>query len=201
MNNPNVCIGLGCLLGAALASTVFALGIGADPISWADAHNGLITAASTTVVATFTVVLAWVTRTQARLTREALITTERAFVFLEDFDHRWIFQPGSLSGASGRMITRPPTFTEFIINLRWKNNGTTPTRNMRVIVGWTATFGPLSADFEYKTDRAPRKMFLAPQANEWSDPIVLPPSVATAALNGTTQVYVWGRVDYDDIFE
>jgi len=44
-------------------------------------------------------------------------------------------------------------------------------------------------------------MFLAPQATEWSEAVYIPDDVASRALHGPTRIYIWGRVDYDDIFD
>jgi hypothetical protein len=53
---------------------------------WIEAHNGAVTALATMVIAAFTVVLAIATTRQGRQTAQALITTERAFVYLEQFN-------------------------------------------------------------------------------------------------------------------
>lgn len=164
-------------------------------------YSDLITAVATVVMACFTGILVWVTRQQAKLTREALITTERAFVFLEDFDSTWAFHPAALQhGTAFGTRQVPPRLTQFVIRPRWRNNGTTPTRNMRVSVNWTHFDGPLPAAFAYQCP-TPTPMFLAPQATEWSEPIYIPDDVATRALSGPTRIFIWGRVDYDDIFD
>src|SRR5713226_4400394 len=67
----------------------------------------------------------------ASVAKDALTTTERAFVFLEDFDSDQIYQPNS--GNCLRLLLKPP----------WRNNGTTPTRNMTVSVNWTEFMGEL----------------------------------------------------------
>ena len=154
-----------------------------------DVHNGAVSAVAAVVIASFTVVLVVVSRTQARLTREALIKTERAFVFVEDFVTDWSF------AVQERRLDR------FLIKPRWKNNGTTPTRNMTIAVNWTHWMGDLPPAFEYKYGEARTRMFLAPQATEWSAPIVVPPHVATQAFRGDGHIFVWGRVDYADIFD
>lgn len=45
------------------------------------------------------------------------------------------------------------------------------------------------------------RMFIGPEATEWSAPISVPQDIATEALNGSMCIYVWGRVDYQDIFD
>jgi hypothetical protein len=151
-------------------------------------NNGAITAVATMVMAIFTIVLARVTGRQTRLTREALITTERAFVFLEDFETEHTYNVGLSQ------------FERFVIMLRWKNNGTTPTKNMRIAVNWTHWMGDLSAGFDYRYGDERPRMFLSPQATEWSAAIEIPPHVANAASKGDGHIFIWGRVDYEDIF-
>jgi len=155
-----------------------------DPTNW-------ITAGATAVIAAFTAALFIATNRQAKLTRQALITTERAFVFLEDFDCDLSFQSG-----------RGPnlTVTRLTVRPRWRNNGTTPTRNMRVAVNWSHWSGPMPTGFDYAYGDSSALMFLGPQATEWSAPIEIPPHVATAALSGNLRIFIWGRVDYQDIF-
>lgn len=154
-----------------------------------DAHNGVITALATIAIAAFTVVLAVVTNRQARLTKEALVTTERAFVFLEDFDSDWAYQPQAVN-----------KITRLLVSLRWRNSGATPTKNMTVAVNWTHWMGDLPMGFQHEYGDARLRMFLGPQATEWSTPIEIPSHVASAALKGDGHIFIWGRVDYEDIF-
>ena len=156
-----------------------------------DAHNGTITALATIVIAAFTAILTIVTNRQARLTKEALVTTERAFVFLEDFDTEWSFQPGSVNNRIGRFLIKP----------RWRNNGTTPTKNMLVAVNWSHWMGDPPAGFKYEYGDPRARMFLGPQATEWSTGIDIPSPVASSALKGDQHIFIWGRTDYEDIFD
>jgi hypothetical protein len=136
------------------------------------------------------------TTAAANIAKDALISTERAFVFLEDFDPVWTIGLRG-SGDNNR------EFRHFAIRLRWRNNGTTPTRNMTVIVNWHPTQGNLPDGFPYSYGEGvePSPMFLGPQATEWSEAIDIPANVATAALKGTENLFIWGRVEYRDIFD
>jgi hypothetical protein len=74
---------------------------------------------------------------------------------------------------------------------------------MTVIVNWTAWQGDLPNGFPYSYGEGvePSPMFLGPQATEWSEAMNIPANVATAALKGGDNVFVWGRVEYRDIFD
>jgi hypothetical protein len=50
------------------------------PYEWLEAYNGAVTAVATVFIALFTIVLAWVTTVQARLTRRAVTLARDEFV-------------------------------------------------------------------------------------------------------------------------
>lgn len=159
-------------------------------------YNGAVTALATMFIAVFTVVLAIVSRKQAILTRQsvqiaerALISTERAFVFVEDFVPDFSFTPRQLQ------------INYFRVKPRWRNNGTTPTKDMTVSVNWTHWPGESVTGIGIYPEGRTKRMFLAPQAVEWSEAVEIPAEVATQALQGKQKLFIWGRVDYDDIFD
>jgi hypothetical protein len=132
----------------------------------------------------------------AEIANNSLITTERAFVFLDDIDPAPVF---GLRG-SGNNNTE---IQQFPIRPRWRNSGNTPTRNMAVIVNWTYSEGDLPGGFTYAygENDEPSPMFLGPQATEWSEAVHIPGNVATDALKGKGHIFIWGRVEYHDIFD
>jgi hypothetical protein len=127
----------------------------------------------------------------ADVAERALITTERAFVFLEDFDYDHSI---GLRGSGKEFIF-------LTIKPRWRNSGKTPTRNMTIKVNWTHWQGDNLTGIDDYLDMRPTKMFLGPNATEWSEAISIPGNVATAALKGIEKINIWGRVDYEDIFD
>ena len=170
---------------------------------FADREQGAISAVSTFVIAIFTAILGIFTvrlaratkiaadaaKESARIAREALIMAERAFVFVIDFDSTPVW-----SGAG------------IVIHLRvkpiWRNSGSTPTRNMYVRVQWThhavAEPAPNIGNFD---GVYPTKMFLAPQAQEWTQAITIPRDILERVQDMEENVVIWGRADYDDIFD
>ena len=131
------------------------------------------------------------TTVAANVAKDALITTERAFVFLDDIDTEYSTQPRG-SSSEFRFLTLKP---------RWRNSGNTPTRNMRIRINWTPWAGDLADDFSYSYGALPVSMFLGPKATEWSTTINVPSNVATDAFNERSRIFIWGRVDYEDIFD
>jgi hypothetical protein len=118
------------------------------------------------------------------LSREDLVTTQQAFIFLDDFDVDW---------ARTTVIVKP----------QGANGGKSPPRDMVVKVDWTWVHfqAELAADFDYPYSRPAMKMLVGPETTEWSAPIEIPRNIANEAVNGTRTIYVYGRVDYLDIFD
>ncbi len=177
------------------------VGLLQQPIDWLQSYNGAVTSFATVWIAIFTVVLAFVSRRQAALTRDsvrvaerALMSTERAFVFLDDINVDWQVRPRGSSSVE---------FTLLRVKPRWRNAGTTPTRNMVISVNWThwPPTGNQTGIGVYDASVPAKVMFLGPRAFEWSEAIKIPGNVATEALEGRQEIIVWGRVEYEDIFE
>lgn len=130
----------------------------------------------------------------AKIARDALIATERAFVFLDELFAEWSIRPrGGQQHEFTRLIYKP----------RWRNSGSTPTKNMALATNWASLEDVSEAGIgTYDSSNARRqRMFLGPQAVEWSEAITIRPIEATAALHGTGHIVIWGRVDYGDIFD
>jgi hypothetical protein len=119
------------------------VGIVLDPDRWTSEG---ITAAATASIAIFTIVLVIVTNRQAKLTaasvtiaKDALLKTERAFVYIDGFT------PELTTAADAKVVKvedLPERYrdcpelciTRFVVLPRWKNSGTTATRNMTIQV-------------------------------------------------------------------
>ena len=96
------------------------------------------TAAATVVIAIFTIVLACVTRTQARLSRDALIHRDRAFVFVTTIN---LSPERDENGA----------IVSFIFLVEWKNSGNTPTKNMFYRDTMGSFDAPITDSFDFQT--------------------------------------------------
>jgi hypothetical protein len=87
------------------------------------------------------------------------------------------------------------------ISPSWDNNGTTPTRGLRVSTSWKAWHGDLPADFAYSYTRPPDRLFLGPMGKSDVGSVLIPMRDIQAALEERVHVYFWGRATYEDIFE
>jgi hypothetical protein len=148
------------------------------------------TALGTLVIAAFTVVLAYVTQRQSKLTERALVSTQRAFVFLEEF------------GTEFAQTVSQPAVRHFAIKPKWRNSGTTPSKRLTVRLNWThfpSKKMPESFNYEYGPETT--RMMLGPQSTEWSDTVTIPPDVADAAFKNKHTLFIWGRADYRDVFD
>jgi hypothetical protein len=161
-----------------------------DPMTdWAGLAEGAISTLATAVIAAFTYVLARATIRQGRATDRALLTTERAFVYLFELEiaQSWSFDPFRFG-----MLKLTP---------KWTNGGNTPTKTMSVKVNFTHWPGdlPLHVASQYGGQAA--TLFLGPKATELSAPIDIPGELATRVMEGGERLFVWGRADYRDIFD
>jgi hypothetical protein len=161
--------------------------------------NGIaITALATIAVAWFTFSLRDATTQQGKLTKEALIVSTRAFVFLENFEPRVTISYPSGTPRNGKIFD--PFIAGFWFVSRWKNSGETPTKNLTLRVRARTIRGELPADFVYDYDGEPMRAMIGPKANEWSAPIEVVANDANRVLDGETNLYVWTRAEYEDVF-
>ena len=73
---------------------------------------------------------------------------------------------------------------------------------MTVNVNWILYLGDLPNTFSYNYDNlASMKMFVGPGATEWSAPVAIPPEDSVQIAEGILTLYIWGRVDYEDVFD
>ena len=148
----------------------------------------------------FTFILSICTAGLWYVTRKAMISTQRAFVFLKDIEFKEI---------SDRIN---PTTAHWQFFPHWENSGGTPTKNLTISVGCDKfTFDPnhkIHDDIEliYKTYKD-IPLMIGPKAVVVSQPIELPETnvgaldfITKTYLRDTYKVYMWGEAKYHDIF-
>jgi hypothetical protein len=145
------------------------------------------------------------------IAKDALLKTERAFVFLDGFNIELTTAADS-SVVENEILPEPYRndpglfITRFSAQPRWKNSGTTPVKNMRISVNWRGPNGPIhpdTSDFTNTDDGVP--FFLGPQATEPSDPIEMTGAMALVnwqwnPVPPCPKMFIWGRADYRDVF-
>jgi len=156
----------------------------------------VVSALATIAIAIFTVCLSRVTGRLAALANATLVTTERAFVYLEGFE----IDIGQTTHP--RDPNDPLFITRFIVKPKWKNSGTTPARNLTVRVNFTITIG--NPPVEYSYGNSGERLFLGPQASAMSSFQQLPTGSAQEIVGlreaGQTNLFIWGRAEYEDMF-
>jgi hypothetical protein len=145
-----------------------------------------------TVVSVVVATLQWVVlRDSADLTRRALESTERAFVYIDKFE-------AEVVGDSLRVMPK------------WGNSGNTPTKGMINYVSWQ-TF-PLSGPpivFGYPdigpdghpTDQpVTAPLLIGPKASIYGPFFDIPLRFVTDAKYNTVMILIWGWTEYWDVF-
>jgi hypothetical protein len=127
----------------------------------------------------------------ADISERALISTQRAFVFIQNFT---VYVVGN----------------EIRIMPLWENSGVTPANPFRNYVNWRTFNGPPPADFEYPdldvngnpiVGRGHGEMFfIGPKATMFADIIRIPIPTMEEARSGRLRIYIWGWAEYNDTF-
>jgi Sec-independent protein translocase protein TatA len=118
----------------------------------------------------------------AQLTERNAMMAQRAFVHVSSL--AW-----NLAGGGVK------------VSPAWDNNGTTPTRSLRISTNWKAWHGELPADFAYSYTRPPERLFLGPRGQTDVGSVTIPMRDIQAAIEERVQLYFWGRATYEDVFE
>jgi hypothetical protein len=151
-------------------------------------------------IALFTAILAFGTITlwlaTRRLVQGADKTAERqlrAYVHLKNFDVREIMNPW---GVKGIHDTTPTLF------LTWENTGQTPTRSALSNSNWASFEGDIPSDFQFPDDpeHGPFPGLLGPGQFQELNPRPIPIDVLKAADARKVRIYVWGWIEYNDVF-
>ena len=131
-------------------------------------------------------------RDQVRLSCHAMESTERAMVF-----HSKTHAMAGIKGSTNEVID----WTIFAI---FENAGSTPTRWMRMHTNWFYFAGGIPDDYNFPDLGATAgsvPISMGPKGITWSGECEIPIDKVLATRNGEGQLFVWGWVEYDDIFE
>jgi hypothetical protein len=127
----------------------------------------------------------------ADIAQQGLISTQRAFVFINSFEVHVI-------GGEIRIIPK------------WENSGATPANPMHNYVNWKPFNGEIPLDYGYPDlgkDGLPlpgkgsgAQFFVGPKAIMLGNTVQIPIAVMEAARAGNIRVFIWEWAEYNDIF-
>jgi hypothetical protein len=134
----------------------------------------------------------------AALVQEGLISAQRAYVFLREFQVA---------------MTKNPLNDEIqtcTIQPIWENTGTTPTRNGRGHVNWKYFDRSVPADFDFAdfdelgnrilSYDSYKPLILGPRATALSPIITMDPAILRQVRDLQGKLLIWGWAEYDEVF-
>lgn len=126
---------------------------------------------------------------QVRLSRQALVQTDRAFVYVSE-------------GILGAVVNvKSDRVESWSTGVRWKNSGNTPTKYLRLFIRLSVQAQPLADDFDFPVAEVPDvHVMIAPDGTIDSAVLPLTLEQMDGVLAGTQYLYVWGWAEYDDVF-
>lgn len=129
-------------------------------------------------------------RDQLRLSRHALVDTDRAFVYPKH----------------GVWAARKNVESELIegwsVSQRWRNSGKTPTRYLRMFINKDVRDTVLPTNFDFPDSGSETvPILIAPDGTLDSSELVLSLDEMRDIIAGRKHFYTWGWVEYDDVFE
>lgn len=134
----------------------------------------------------------------ASLVNEGLISAQRAYVFLREFQVA---------------VTKNPLNDEIqtcTIQPIWENTGTTPTRNGRGHVNWKYFDRSVPADFDFAdfdelgnrilSYDAYKPLIVGPRATALSPIISMEPAILRQVRDLQGKLLIWGWAEFDEVF-
>lgn len=143
-------------------------------------------AAVTAALAFFTYFLWGATRRLVEDSRNALVSTQRAFVYIKNFEVHPFENPNRLSII--------PT---------WENSGETPTKNMFSHVNWQWFLAAIPDDFNFPdlAGEETNRLLIGPKQTITASPLEIKSEWIDRVIDGNGRIYIWGWTDYDDVFK
>jgi hypothetical protein len=135
-------------------------------------------------------------RDQASLTREAMLRTQRAFVFVK---HVCVgHQINLVQSTTGPLVE---VVVGWNIGVQWENTGDTPTRDLVTHISIREFEGEMPADYDFPDlNETTTKSLLGPRAVCFSPIFAIPDSQARQVFQKKNHLYLWGWAEYDDVF-
>jgi hypothetical protein len=121
-----------------------------------------------------------------RAAEQALISVERAFVFGKGFQNRLDIQNGNIEN--------------YIVFVIWENFGNTPANEVRSWIKWQSSPMNENKDTSFVADKPGASTVLGPRNSMQSASAIIPLEVMLQNWSHETEIWVWSRVEYRDIF-
>jgi hypothetical protein len=85
----------------------------------------------------------------------------------------------------------------------WENSGSTRTKRLFMDSSWRSFSPDMPDDFDFPswTTALPQPIMLGPKATTWGGECTIPINILLAANKGECKIYLWGSVEYNDVFE
>jgi hypothetical protein len=127
---------------------------------------------------------------QVSLSKEALITTERAFVYCERIHTIWT------------AVKETDLVTKWTFHPIWKNSGKTPTKRAINKNNWWLgiNVGDIPPNFDFTNADGPGRTMIGPDATMSGSGPGITAEDLQKMRDGAAHAYLWGWIDYDDIF-
>lgn len=127
---------------------------------------------------------------QVRLSRHALISTDRAFCFPKDTIWRHV------DDAEGRI-------QQWRVAVRWENSGKTPPRYVRIQTVAMVGINEIPNDFDFSSIpiTVNTQLLIPPNNTIESDELPVTLEQTEDIIAGRQHLYIWGWIEYDDVFE
>lgn len=182
------------------------------------AYWSMVVAAGALFLSVITFGLIWKTFKETRRTADAAVAAAkaaeasvtmsatntkhelRAYVFVKDFVLAVDRGPGRPSPFIGGHLIDGPINT-YRIRAQFENSGTTPAARVVTNVNSVILESGLPPDFEFPDGPLIESTVIGPRAAVESQEYIFAAMEMTLAARGGVRCFIWGWVDYDDVFE
>ena len=117
---------------------------------------------------------------------------ERAFVYISGLHH----EVDVAKNDKGKTLISIRIYHHF------KNSGATPTKRLIHHSSWKAFEGDIPENFDFPDlgDQEKVPVVIGPGGEILSAPLIIPANNVESAMKGVDAIYMWGWIDYDDVF-
>ena len=128
----------------------------------------------------------------AQKSAKVIPVLERALVYVSGF-HQEI-------GTT--IVNGIKTLDHIRVYFHFKNTGATPTRHLVHYSNWKAFRGDIPEEFDFPDigDQEKVPVVIGPGVEILSAPLIIPKDIIQSVMDGIDAIYLWGWIDYNDVF-